>query len=218
MATSDEGFDRHYLTPGSGSDYCLMINVYDYATQVVESVDDDGFKWIDWDRSTEIGLPAPAEIQPEWDSVNCEDFIIKRMEGIKRINKMKNPRIMPDDPFGESSPADMNWPWDHVCLPLEEIIGYQPSMRRMVAWTKLRKTDEILWDYYLTKGKGVEPKLWHDTYLEYLTGEDLDWYSDLPGYDTFGGVYMGDGVSFTASSPVERWQSLTNPTYDEEGW
>ena len=211
--------NENYLGPGYGSNYCLTINVYDYATQVTTSVDDDGFKWIDWDSSTEIGLPVPADIQPEWDSINCQDFIIKRMAGIKRINKMEKPRIMPDDPFGESSPADMNWPWDHVCLPLEEIIGYQPSMRRMMAWTKLRKTDEILWAYHLTKGKGVEPKLWHDTYLEYLDGEDLDWYSDLPGYDTVGGVYMGDGVSFTASSPVERWQSLTNPTYeDEEVW
>ena len=214
MAASDKEFDRYYLTPGSGSDYCLMINVYDYATQAVESVDEDGFKWFEWDRDGEIGLPAPCEVQPEWDSVNCEDFIIKRMEGIKRISKMKKPRLMLD--FDDASPICMHWPWDHEVIPIEEEIGYKPSMRRMRAWMKLRKTDKILWDYYLTKGEGVEPTVWHDTYLEYLTGEDLDWYSDLPGYDTCGGVYMGDGVSFTASSPEERVQSLTNPTYDEE--
>ena len=88
--------NENYLGPGYGSNYCLTINVYDYATQVTTSVDDDGFKWIDWDRSTEIGLPVPAEIQPEWDSINCQDFIIKRMAGIKRINEMEKPRIMPD--------------------------------------------------------------------------------------------------------------------------
>ena len=193
------------LRPGTGRDNCLVINVYDYATQYTCS-EDDGFKWVDWDHNTEIGLSAPCEEQPEWDKLNCAEFIAERIESINQINKMKKPRIMPD--MDESESICMHWPWDHPVLPIEEEIGYKPSMRRMRSWMKIRKTDKILWDYYLTRGAGIEPKIWHDSYLVHYDGEDLDWYSDLPGYGTSQGVYMNDGMYATASSSQEVWESI----------
>ena len=198
--------DPEYLSPCYGRDNCLVINVYDYATQHTLSVDDDGFKWVDWDRKTEIGLAAPCEEQPEWDKLNCAQFIAERMEAINQISKMGKPRLMID--FDDSAPISMNWPWDHEVKPIEEEIGYKPSMRRMRSWMKVRKTDKILWDYYLTRGAGIEPKIWHDDYLAYYDGADLDWYSDLPGYDTSQGVYMSDGMYATASSSEEVWESI----------
>ena len=77
---------------------------------------------------------------------------------------------------------------------------------------KVRKSDEALWNYYLTRGEGIEPKMWHDDYQKFYDGDDLDWYSDLPGYDTSRGVYMHDGMYATASDSELVWENLR---YDE---
>jgi len=175
----------------------------------VESIDEDGFKWFDCGRT--IGLVAPYEAQPEWQSINCAEFIAYRMEAIKQIGEMKKPRVVPEW-FDEETPVEMHWPWDHECKPVEEEIGYKPSMRKMRSWMKVRKSDEVLWNYYLTRGEGIEPKMWHDDYQKFYDGSDLDWYSDLPGYDTGRGVYMHDGMYATASSSELVWENLR---YDE---
>jgi len=193
--------------------FCFTINVYDHSTICVDSTDEDGFKWYSWDES--IGLLAPYEDQPEWAKVNCASFIAHRMEAIKQINKMNKPRIVPEWSENEGQ-YSMGWPWDHPVEPIEKEIGYRPSMRRMRSWMKVRKSDEILWNYYLTQGKGIEPKIWHDDYEEFYSSEELDWYSDLPGYDDGRGVYMNDGVYMTPSSPKTIIQSITNPLSMEE--
>ena len=188
-------------------DYCLVVNVYDHATMCIDTIDDDGFKWFSWDGS--IGLIAPCEAQPEWGRINCSSFIAHRMKAIKEIGKMKKPRIVPewDDNDGQ---IGMGWPWEHEVKPIEEEIGYKPSMRRMRSWMKIRKSDETLWNYYLTRGEGIEPKKWHDDYARFYDSEELDWYSDLPGYDTDRGVYMSDGVYATASSSQLAWENIRN--------
>ena len=185
--------------------YCLVVNVYDHAKMQVVSIYDDGFKWFDWGRS--IGLVAPYEAQPEWERINCAEFIAYRMEAIKQIGEMEKPRVVPDLCVSEVVPVEMHWPWDHPCNPIEEEIGYKPSMRRMRSWMKIRKSDEVLWNYYLTRGDGIEPRIWHDDYEKFYSSEELDWYSDLPGYDD-GGVYMNDGVYAYPSSSRVEWENI----------
>ena len=199
----------HSLDSGYVRSHCLVVSIYDHATMRVESIDEDGFKWFDCGRT--IGLVAPYEAQPEWQSINCAEFIAYRMEAIKKIGEMKKPRVVPEW-FDEETPVEMHWPWDHECKPVEEEIGYKPSMRKMRSWMKVRKSDEVLWNYYLTRGEGIEPKMWHDDYERFYDGSDLDWYSDLPGYDTGRGVYMHDGMYATASSSELVWENLR---YDE---
>jgi hypothetical protein len=178
----------------------------------IDSIDKDGFKWFDCGRS--IGLVAPYEAQPEWGSINCAEFIAYRMEAIKKIGEMKKPRVVPEW-FDEETPVEMHWPWDSECKPIEEEIGYKPSMRKMRSWMKVRKSDEVLWNYYLTKGEGIEPKIWHDDYEKFYDSEDLDWYSDLPGYDTGRGVYMNDGEYATASDSKLVWENIRHDeTYE----
>ena len=185
-------------------DYCLVVNVYDHATMCIDTIDDDGFKWFDWGRS--IGLVAPYEAQPEWESINCAKFIAYRMGAIKQIGEMEKPRVVPDWSTEERQ-VEMHWPWDHPCNPIEEEIGYKPSMRRMRSWMKIRKSDGVLWNYYLTRGDGIEPRIWHDDYEKFYSSEELDWYSDLPGYDD-GGVYMNDGVYASPSSSRVEWENI----------
>ena len=200
--------DPESIRSGYVRSHCLVVNVYDHATIHIDSVEDDGFKWYSWDRS--IGLVAPCKTQPEWNNLNCASFIAYRMEAIKQISEMKKPRIVPDWDENEEQ-ISMHWPWEGECKPIEEEIGYKPSMRRMRSWMKIRKSDEVLWNYYLTGGKGIEPKMWHDHYTQFETGESRDWYSGLPGYDTGQGVYMSDGVYATASDPETVIKSISNP-------
>ena len=185
-------------------DYCLVVNVYDHATMCIDTIDDDGFKWFDWGRS--IGLVAPYEAQPEWESINCAKFIAYRMGAIKQIGEMEKPRVVPDWSTEERQ-VEMHWPWDHPCNPIEEEIGYKPSMRRMRSWMIIRKSVEVLWNYYLTRGDGIEPRIWHDDYEKIYSSEHLDWYSDLPGYDD-GGVYMNDGGYASPSSSRVEWENI----------
>ena len=199
--------DRESIRSGYVRSHCLVVNVYDHATMCIDTIDDDGFKWFSWDGS--IGLVAPCEAQPEWNNINCASFIAHRMEAIKQIGKMEKPRIVPEWSENEGQ-IDMSWPWECEVKPIEEEIGYKPSMRRMRSWMKTRKSDEILWNYYLTRGEGIEPKIWHDDYVRFYDSEELDWYSDLPGYDTDRGVYMSDGVYATASSSQLVWENIRN--------
>ena len=192
------------LRPMCVRSYCLVVNVYDHATAYIDSIGDDGFKYYSW--SGEIGLVAPYEAQPEWQSINCAEFIAYRMEAIKQIGKMEKPRIIPEWDT-ECRPIEMHWSWDSECKPIEEEIGYKPSMRKMRSWMKIRKSDEVLWNYYLTKGRGIEPKIWHDDYERFYDGSELDLYSDLPGYDS-GGVYMNDGVYASPSSSELVWENI----------
>lgn len=184
--------------------YCLVLNVYDHAEMRVVSIDDDGFKWFDWGRT--IGLVAPYEAQTEWESINCAKFIAYRMEALKQIGEMEKPRVVPDWSTEERQ-VEMHWPWSCEDKPIEEEIGYKPSMRRMRSWMKIRKSDEVLWNYYLTRGDGIEPRIWHDDYEKFYSSEELDWYSDLPGYDD-GGVYMNDGVYASPSSSRVEWENI----------
>ena len=212
-------FNLIEISPGSVvsgyvRSHCLVVSIYDHATMHVDSIDDDGFKWYSWRDS--IGLVAPYEAQPEWQSINCAKFIAYRMEAIKQIGEMGKPRIVPEW-ADEESQVEMHWPWDHECKPVEEEIGYKPSMRKMRSWMKVRKSDEVLWNYYLTRGEGIEPKMWHDDYERFYDGSELDWYSDLPGYDTGRGVYMNDGVYATASSSELVWENIRHDeTYATE--
>ena len=192
------------LRPMCVRSYCLVVNVYDHATAYIDSIGDDGFRYYSW--SGEIGLVAPYEAQPEWQSINCAKFIAYRMEAIKQIGKMEKPRIIPEWDT-ECRPIEMHWSWDSECKPIEEEIGYKPSRRKMRSWMKIRKSDEVLWNYYLTKGRGIEPKIWHDDYERFYDGSELDWYSDLPGYES-GGVYMNDGVYATPSSSELVWENI----------
>ena len=192
------------LRPMCVRSYCLVINVYDHATIYIDSIGDDGFKWYGW--SDGIGLVAPYESQPEWQSINCAKFIAYRMEAIKQIGKMEKPRIMPERST-EDRQIERHWPWDCEVKPIEEEIGYKPSMRKMRSWMKVRKSDEVLWNYYLTKGRGIEPKMWHDDYERFYDGSEIDWYSDLPGYDS-GGVYMNDGVYASPSRSETVWENI----------
>jgi len=192
------------LRPMCVRSYCLVINVYDHATIYIDSIGDDGFKWYGWSEG--IGLVAPYEAQPEWQSINCAKFIAYRMEAIKQIGEMEKPRVVPEW-SDEETQVEMHWPWDHPCKPIEEEIGYKPSMRKMRSWMKVRKSDEVLWNYYLTKGRGIEPKMWHDDYERFYDGSELDWYSDLPGYES-GGVYMNDGVYASPSSSELVWENI----------
>ena len=192
------------LRPMNIRSYCLVINVYDHATIYIDSIGDDGFKWYGW--SDGIGLVAPYESQPEWQSINCAEFIAHSMEAIKQIGKMEKPIIMPEWST-EDRQIEMHWPWEHPCIPIEEEIGYKPSMRKMRSWMKIRKSDEVLWNYYLTKGRGIEPKIWHDDYERFYDGSEIDWYSDLPGYDS-GGVYMNDGVYASPSRSETVWENI----------
>ena len=202
------------LRPMCVRSYCLVINVYDHATIYIDSIGDDGFKWYGW--SDGVGLVAPYEAQPEWQSINCAKFIAYRMEAIKQIGKMEKPRIMPEWST-EDRQIEMHWPWDCEVKPIEEEIGYKPSMRKMRSWMKVRKSDEVLWNYYLTRGEGIEPKMWHDDYQKFYDGSELDWYSDLPGYDTRRGVYMHDGMYATASDSELVWENLRHDeTYATE--
>ena len=194
----------HSLDSGYVRSHCLVVNVYDHAKMRIDSIDDDGFKWFDWGRS--IGLVAPCEAQPEWESINCAKFIAYRMEAIKQIDEMKKPRVVPEW-SDEERQVEMHWPWDSECKPIEEEIGYKPSMRKMRSWMKVRKSDEALWNYYLTRGEGIEPKMWHDDYERFYDGSEIDWYSDLPGYES-GGVYMNDGVYATPSSSELVWENI----------
>jgi len=205
--------EPYTLKSGYVRAHCLMVHVYDHTTIRIDSIDDDGFKWYSWDDST--GLVAPYEAQPEWGSINCAKFIAYRMAAIKKIGEMKKPRIVPEW-CSEHEQIGMSWPWDHPCNPIEEEIGYKPSMRRMRSWMKIRKSDEVLWNYYLTRGDGIEPKIWHDDYEKFYSGEELDWYSDLPGYDD-GGVYMNDGVYASPSSSKLVWENIRcEETYDDD--
>ena len=202
-----ESLDSSYVRS-----HCLVLSIYDHAKMRIDSIDKDGFKWFDCGRS--IGLVAPYEAQPEWGSINCAEFIAYRMEAIKKIGEMKKPRVVPEW-FDEETPVEMHWPWDSECKPIEEEIGYKPSMRKMRSWMKVRKSDEVLWNYYLTKGEGIEPKIWHDDYEKFYDGEDLDWYSDLPGYETSRGVYMNDGEYATASDSKLVWENIRHDeTYE----
>ena len=201
---------RDELSPMCVRSYCLVINVYDHATIYIDSIGDDGFKWYGW--SDGIGLVAPYEAQPEWHSINCAKFIANRMEAIKQIGKMEKPRIIPEWDT-EDRPIEMHWPWSCEVKPIEEEIGYKPSMRKMRSWMKIRKSDEVLWNYYLTKGRGIEPKIWHDDYQRFYDGEELDWYSDLPGYDS-GGVYMNDGVYASPSRSELVWENIRECSND----
>ncbi len=200
------------LRPMCVRSYCLVINVYDHATMRIDSIREDGFKYYNWDEG--IGLVAPYEAQPEWQSINCAKFIAYRMEAIKQIGKMEKPRIIPWWST-EDRQIEMHWPWDSECKPVEEEIGYKPSMRKMRSWMKIRKSDEVLWNYYLTKGRGIEPKMWHDDYQRFYSGEELDWYSDLPGYDS-GGVYMNDGVYAYPSSSELVWENIRSGVGEEQ--
>jgi len=173
--------------------HCLVVDVYDHATLRLIRVDPDGYKLYDLDDETHIGLIAPYEYQTEWNNINCVDFIAHRMAAIKQIGKMENPRILPEWLDEASSNISIMWPWDCEVTPIEDEIGYKPSMRQMKSWMKVRKSDEILWNYYLTGGKGIAPKQWHNH--PYIDPEDEEpWYSDLPGYGTPQGVYLNDGV------------------------
>ena len=204
----------HSLDSSYVRSHCLVVSIYDYATVRIDSIEEDGFKWYDWDQS--IGLVAPYEAQPEWQSINCAKFIAYRMAAIKKIGTMGKPRIVPDW-ADEEKQVSMHWPWDSECKPVEEEIGYKPSMRKMRSWMKVRKSDEVLWNYYLTRGEGIEPKMWHDDYQKFYDGDDLDWYSDLPGYDTSRGVYMHDGMYATASDSELVWENLRcDETYATE--
>ena len=200
------------LRPMCVRSYCLVVNVYDHATAYIDSIGDDGFKYYSW--SGEIGLVAPYEAQPEWQSINCAKFIAYRMEAIKQIGKMEKPRIIPEWDT-ECRPIEMHWSWDSECKPIEEEIGYKPSRRKMRSWMKIRKSDEVLWNYYLTKGRGIEPKIWHDDYERFYDGSELDWYSDLPGYDS-GGVYMNDGVYASPSRSKLVWENIRECSNDGE--
>jgi len=199
--------DLLHIEAGDVQSHCLVVNVYDHATICIDFIGDDGFKYYSWDRS--ICLIAPCEAQPAWSNINCASFIARRMKAIKQIGKMKKPRIVPewDDNEGQIS---MDWPFEGEVKPIEEEIGYKPSMRRMRSWMKIRKSDETLWNYYLTRGDGIEPKKWHDDYARFYDGSELDWYSDLPGYDTGRGVYMNDGVYATASDSKLVWENIRN--------
>jgi hypothetical protein len=203
-------FDLIKVDPGSVESsyvrsHCLVVSIYDHTTMRLDSIEEDGFKCYGWGSS--IGLVAPCEAQPEWQSINCAKFIAYRMEAIKQIGEMGKPRIVPEW-ADEETQVEMHWPWDHECKPVEEEIGYKPSMRKMRSWMKVRKSDEVLWNYYLTRGEGIEPKMWHDDYERFYDGSELDWYSDLPGYDTGRGVYMHDGMYATASDSQLVWENI----------
>lgn len=200
---------RHNLV----MDFCLCISIFDRAEAPIETDEDNpGEWWYNFDDG--VTLVAPYEEQTEWDSINCAEFIANRMAGLNEIGKMKKPTLVPEDDPNVSQ-IEIGWPWDHEVKPIEKEIGYKPSMRRMRSWMKIRKSDEIMWNYYLTRGKGIEPKMWHDHYTQFETGEDRDWYSDLPGYDTGQGVYMSDGVYATASDPQTVIKSIRNPDQGE---
>ena len=190
-------------------DFCLCISIFDRAKATIERDEDyPGEWWYNFDDG--ITLVAPYEEQTEWSDICCAEFIEKRMAGLNEIGKMKKPTLVSEDDPNVSQ-IEIGWPWDHEVKPIEEEIGYKPSMRRMRSWMKIRKSDEILWNYYLTEGKGIEPKMWHDYYTQFETGEDLDWYSDLPGYGDSQGVYMSDGVYATESDPEIVIRSINNP-------
>ena len=195
-------------------DFCLCISIFDRAEAPIETDEDyPGEWWYAFDDG--VTLVAPYEEQTEWGSINCASFIAWRMAGLNEIGKMKKPTLVPEnDP--NVNQIELMWPWDHDVKPIEEEIGYKPSMRRMRSWMKVRKSDEILWNYYLTQGEGIEPKIWHDNYEAFYSSEELDWYSDLPGYDDGRGVYMNDGVYMTPSSPKTIIQSIANPLSMEE--
>ena len=196
---------RHNLV----MDFCLCISIFDRAEAPIETDEDNpGEWWYDFDDG--VTLVAPYEEQTEWDSINCAEFIANRMVGLNEIGKMKKPTLVPEDDPNVSQ-IEIGWPWDYEVKPIEKEIGYKPSMRRMRSWMQIRKSDEIMWNYYLTRGKGIEPKMWHDHYTQFETGESRDWYSGLPGYDTGQGVYMSDGVYATASDPETVIKSISNP-------
>ena len=194
-------------------DFCLCISIFDRAEAPIETDEDNpGEWWYDFDDG--VTLVAPYEEQTEWDDINCTAFIANRMAGLNEIGKMKKPTLVPEDDPNVSQ-IEIGWPWDYEVKPIEKEIGYKPSMRRMRSWMQIRKSDEIMWNYYLTRGKGIEPKMWHDHYTQFETGESRDWYSGLPGYDTGQGVYMSDGVYATASDPQTVIKSIRNPDQGE---
>tara|TARA_R100000789_G_C2950024_1_gene134706 strand:- start:25 stop:711 length:687 start_codon:yes stop_codon:yes gene_type:complete len=196
---------RHNLL----KDFCLCISIFDRAEAPIETDEDYPGEW--WYAFNDgVTLVAPYEEQTEWSDICCPRFIASRMAGLNEIGKMKKPTLVPEDDPNVSQ-IDIGWPWDHEVKPIEKEIGYKPSMRRMRSWMKMRKSDVVLWNYYLTGGEGIEPKMWHDDYTQFVTGEDLDWYSDLPGYDDSQGVYMSDGVYATESDPEIVIRSISNP-------
>ena len=190
-------------------DFCLCISVFDRAEAPIETDEDYPGEW--WYAFNDgVTLVAPYEEQTEWSDICCPRFIASRMAGLNEIGKMKKPTLVPEDDPNVSQ-IDIGWPWDHEVKPIEKEIGYKPSMRRMRSWMKMRKSDVVLWNYYLTEGEGIEPKMWHDDYTQFVRGEDLDWYSDLPGYGDSQGVYMSDGVYATESDPEIVIRSISNP-------
>tara|TARA_R100000988_G_C3982524_1_gene157798 strand:+ start:641 stop:1189 length:549 start_codon:yes stop_codon:yes gene_type:complete len=144
--------------------HCLVVEVYDHATVKLYRVEEDGYKQYTFDDDTHIGLIAPYEFQTEWDNIDCWDFISHRMEALRRIGKMEKPRILPEwlSEFPGYEPVSVMWPWECECKPIKDEIGYTPTTRQMRSWMRVRKSDEILWNYYLTRGKGIAPKQWHN--------------------------------------------------------
>ena len=107
-----ESLDSSYVRS-----HCLVVSIYDHATMRVDSIEEDGFKWYDWGSS--IGLVAPCEAQPEWQSINCAEFIAYRMEAIKQIGEMEKPRVVPEW-SDEETQVEMHWPWDHECKRVQD--------------------------------------------------------------------------------------------------